>query len=128
MEEACDARFEYEVRDGRRLKFYAGQPGNYVGVTERKGKRKTSFYARACVTKRKGDRRRQYPIGVFGSAVQAAIAIAEAEASPCGPDSPEGVRKPRTSCALPSAHRSTFALSRCLMCPALEISCAWQPI
>ena len=96
MEEACDARFEYEVRDGRRLKFFAGQPGNYVGVTERKGKRKTSFYARACVTKRKGDTRRQYPIGTFASAVAAAIAIADAESDPLGPTSPEGERKPRT--------------------------------
>ena len=44
------ARFQYEVRDGRRLKFFAGQPGNYVGVTQRKGKFKNSFYARTCVT------------------------------------------------------------------------------
>jgi hypothetical protein len=44
-EQEDDARFQYEVRDGRRLKFFAGQPGNYVGVTERKGKLKKSFYA-----------------------------------------------------------------------------------
>ena len=102
-EQEDDARFQYEVRDGRRLKFFAGQPGNYVGVTERKGKLKKSFYARACVTKRKGDKRRQYSIGSFGSAVAAAIAIADAEASPFGPPSPEGDRKPRT-CSLHTAH------------------------
>ena len=63
---------------------------------------RSSFYARACVTKRKGDKRRQYAInGSFASAVAAAIAIADAEASPIGPDSPEGDRKPRT-CALPA--------------------------
>ena len=56
------SRFEFEERDGRRLKLVAGQAGKYVGVTERKGKFKTSFYARACVTKRKGDKRRQYAI------------------------------------------------------------------
>jgi hypothetical protein len=101
MTEQQDPRFEFEERDGRRLKLFAGQTGKYVGVTERKGKFKTSFYARACVTKRKGDKRRQYAInGCFASAVAAAIAIADAEASPIGPYSPEGDRKPRT-CALP---------------------------
>ena len=40
--------------------------------------------------------------GTFGSAVAAAIAIAEVESDPCGPPSPEGERKPRT-CALPAA-------------------------
>ena len=29
-----DARYEFEERDGRRLKHHKGQPGNYVGVTE----------------------------------------------------------------------------------------------
>ena len=81
MTEQHDSRFEFEERDGRRLKLFAGQAGKYVGVTERKGKFKTSFYARACVTKRKGDKRRQYAInGCFASAVAAAIAIADAEA------------------------------------------------
>ena len=97
MAEEEGPRIEFEERDGRRrLKFVAGQPGKYV---------KTSFYARACITKRKGDKRRQYAInGCFTSAVAApaAIAIADAEASPIGPASPEGDRKPRT-CALPAA-------------------------
>ena len=102
---AEDARYEFEQCDGRRLKFYAGQPGKYVGVTERKGRFKNSFYARACVTKHKGDKRRQYAIqGAFASANAAAIAIADAEACPLGPPSPEGDRKPRTCalCPLPS--------------------------
>ena len=74
-----------------------------MGVTERKGTFKNSFYARASMTKRKGDKRRQYAInGAFGSAVAAAIAIADAEADPLGPASPAGNRKPRT-CALPAA-------------------------
>ena len=40
---------------------FAGEPGNYVGegVTEYKGKHKTSFYARASITKLKGDAWRQ---------------------------------------------------------------------
>ena len=99
-EQEGDARFQYEVHDGRRLRFFAGKPGKYVGVTEYKGKNKTTFYARASVTKRKGDRRRQYALGAFGSAVAAAIAIADAEADPLGPASPEGDRKPRSTCAL----------------------------
>ena len=61
-EEEEDARYEFEERDGRRLKFFAGEPGNYVGVTEYKGKRRTSYYARASITKNKGDARRQYHI------------------------------------------------------------------
>jgi hypothetical protein len=106
MAEEEGPRIEFEERDGRRLKFVAGHPGKYVGVTERKGKMKTSFYARACVTKRKGDKRRQYAInGCFTSAVAAAIAIADAEASPIGPASPESDRKPRT-CALPAARHT----------------------
>ena len=81
MAEEEGPRIEFEERDGRRLKFVAGQPGKYVGVTERKGKMKTSFYARACITKRKGDKRRQYAInGCFTTAVAAAIAIAAATA------------------------------------------------
>ena len=112
---AEDARYEFEERDGRRLKFFAGQPGKFVGVTERKGKFKTSFYARACVTKHKGDKRRQYSIkGSFPSAIAAAIAIADAEASPCGPPSPEGDRKPRT-CALPLPNPLLSAACLCLM-------------
>ena len=102
MEEGANSRFEFEQHDGWRLKYFAGQPGNYVGVTKHKGKPKTTYYARASVTKRKGDKRRQYAVGTFGSAVAAAIAIAEAESDPCGPPSPEGERKPRT-CALPAA-------------------------
>ena len=38
-----DTRFEFEERDGLQLKYYAGEPGNYVGVTERTGKRKKSL-------------------------------------------------------------------------------------
>ena len=105
-EEEGDARFAFEERDGRRLKYYAGEPGNYVGVTEYKGKRGTTYHARASITKRKGDARRQYHIkpshgDSFKSAVAAAIAIADAEANPLGPPSPEGERKPRT-CVLPA--------------------------
>ena len=55
--EGGDARYEFEERDGRRLKYHKGQPGNYVGVTEKKGKTKTSYQARACITKHKGDKR-----------------------------------------------------------------------
>ena len=61
-DEAVDTRYEFEERNGRRLRYFAGKPGNYVGVTEYKGKHKTSFYARASITKRKGDARRQYAI------------------------------------------------------------------
>ena len=106
-EEEGDARFAFEERDGRRLKFLAGEPGNYVGVTEYKGKRRTSYYARASITKNKGDARRQYHIkpangSSFKSAVAAATAIAaDAEANPLCPPSPEGERKPRT-CVLPA--------------------------
>ena len=59
MEEGANSRFEFEQHDGWRLKYFAGQPGNYVGVTKHKGKTKTTYYARASVTKRKGDKRRQ---------------------------------------------------------------------
>lgn len=50
-------RYEFEERDGLRLKYLAGEPGKYVGVKERKGKRKQDlvYDARASVTKRKGD-------------------------------------------------------------------------
>ena len=102
MEEEGDSLFEFEQHNDLRLKYWAGQPGNYVGVTKRKGETKTSYYARASVTKHKGDTRRQYSLGAFGSAVAAAIAIAEVESDPYGPPSPEGERKPRT-CALPAA-------------------------
>ena len=57
MEEEEEARYAFEERNGRRLKFFAGEPGNYVGVTEYKGKKGTSYYARACITKHKGDAR-----------------------------------------------------------------------
>ena len=105
-EEEKDSRYEFEERDGRRLKFFVGEPGNYVGVTKYEGKRGTPYYARASITKNKGDARRQYHIkptngGSFKSAVAAAIAIADAEADPLGPPSPEGERKPRT-CVLPA--------------------------
>ena len=59
-DEAVDTRYEFEERNGRRLRYFAGEPGNYVGVTEYKGKHKTSLYARAGITKRKADARRQY--------------------------------------------------------------------
>lgn len=50
------------------------------------------------ITKRKGDARRRHHVnGLFGSAVAAAIAIADVEADPLGPFSPEGKRKPRAS-------------------------------
>jgi hypothetical protein len=101
-DEAKDARYEFEERHGRRLKFFAGEPGNYVGVTEYKGKHTTTYYARASITKQKGNARRQYHIkGSFKSAVAAALAIADVEADPIGPPSPEGERKPRT-CVLPA--------------------------
>jgi hypothetical protein len=101
-DEAVDTRYEFEERNGRRLRYFAGELGNYVGVTEYKGKHKTSFYARASITKRKGDARRQYAIkGWFQTAVAAAMAIADAEQDPLGPPSPEGERKPRT-CVLPA--------------------------
>ena len=117
-DEAVDTRYAFEERDGRRLRFFAGQPGKYVGVTEHKGKHKTSYYARASITKRKGDARRQYAIkGSFRSAVAAAIAIADAEADPLGPPSPEGERKPR-KCVLPA--RTTHVDLFC----ALTLGCA----
>ena len=37
-----DARYEFEERDGWRLKYFAGQPGKYVGVTKHTGVHKTS--------------------------------------------------------------------------------------
>ena len=77
-DEAVDTRYEFEEHNGRRLKFFACEPGNYVGVTEYKGKHKTSFNARASITKRKGDARRQYAIGSFPTAVAASMAIADA--------------------------------------------------
>ena len=102
-EETEDPRYAFEECDGHRIKYYAGQPGKYVGVTKKTRKSgKVVFEARACVTKYKGNGRRQYGVGTFGSAVAAAIAIAQAEADPLGPRSPEAERKPRT-CALPAA-------------------------
>ena len=77
-----DGNFEIEVRDGCELRYHKGQLGNYVGVTERVGKGgKKSYQARLSITKHKGDKRRQYPLGTFKSAVKAAIAIAEATGS-----------------------------------------------
>lgn len=107
MEEQEGAH-EIEERNGRSLKYHKGRPGDYVGVTKRVGKRKTSYIARLSHTKRKGDERRLYYIGTFPSAVEAAVAIAKAEADECGPLSPEGDRKPRT-CTHPAA-RLSFTL------------------
>jgi hypothetical protein len=97
-----DGNFEIEVRDGSELRYHKDQPGNYVGVTERVGKSgKKSYQARLSITKHKGDKRRQYPLGTFKSAVKAAIAIAEARLNTYGPPTPEGERKPRT-CVQPT--------------------------
>ena len=97
-----DGNFEIEVRDGSELRYHKDQPGNYVGVTERVGKRgKISYQARLSITKHKGDKRRQYHLGTFKSAVQAALAIAEARLNTYGPPTPEGERKPRT-CVQPT--------------------------
>ena len=102
-EEMDNVRYAFEERDGHRMKYYAGKPGKYVGVTKKTRKSGNVVYeARACVTKHKGNSRRQYSVGTFGSAVAAAIAIANAEADPFGPRSPEVERKTRTS-ALPAA-------------------------
>ena len=91
------------MRNGLELRYHKDKPGDYVGVTKRVGKRgKTSYQARVSITKSKGDKRRQYPLGTFSSAVNAAIAIAEARLNPCGPPTPEGERKPRT-CAQPTS-------------------------
>ena len=123
-DEAVDTRYEFEERNGRRLRYFAGKPGNYVGVTEYKGKHKTSFNARASITKRKGDARRQYAIGSFPTAVAAAMAIADAEQDPLGPPSPEGERKPRT-CVLP-AH-ATRPLIFCMYDTWLRLLLCSQP-
>ena len=97
-----DGNFEIEVRDGSELRYHKDQPGNYVGVTEQVGKRgKKSYQARLSITKHKGDKRRQYHLGTFKSAVQAALAIAEARLNTYGPPTPEGERKPRT-CVQPT--------------------------
>ena len=101
MEDEEDGTYEIEMRDGLELRYHTGQPGKYVGVTKRVGKRKISYQARVSITKRKGDVRRQYPLGTFKSAEQAAIAIAKARLDTYGPPTPEGERKPRT-CAQPT--------------------------
>ena len=87
MEEEEGGDFEIEERDGEELRYHKGQPGNYVGVTKRVGKRKTSYQARVSITKHKGDKRRQYPLGTFESAVEAAIAIARSRRNAYGPPS-----------------------------------------
>ena len=52
-----DGNFEIEVRDGSELRYHKDQPCNYVGVTERVGKRgKKSYQARLSITKHKGDK------------------------------------------------------------------------
>ena len=87
-EETQDLRYAFEERDGHRIKSFTGQRGKYVGVTKKTRKSgKVVYEARACVTKHKGNGRRQYAVGTFGSAVAAAIAIAQAEADPLGPRS-----------------------------------------
>ena len=127
MEEGLEEPFEYEERDGLRLKYKAGEPGKYVGVTERKGKRKISYYARVCITKRKGDKRRQYALpGGFPSAVSAAIAIAKAELEEEGPASPEHGRKSRTCALLPPATRPSLFASDPR--PALILVCSQQSV
>ena len=101
-EEEQEGEYEIEVRDGLELRYHTGKPGNWVGVTERVGKRKTTYQARISITKHKGNNRRQYGVGTFSSAVKAAIAIAEERLKEEGPPSPSSDRKPRT-CALPAA-------------------------
>ena len=101
-EEEQEGEYEVEVRDGLELRYHTGKPGNYVGVTNRVGKRNTTYQARISTTKRKGDKRRQYGLGTFSSAVKAAIAIAKERLKEEGPLSPQGNRLPRT-CALPAA-------------------------
>ena len=103
-DETQDPRFAYEARDEHRIKSTSrARRARYVGVTKKTRKSgKVVFEARACVTKHKGNGRRQYAVGTFGSAVAAAIAIAQAEADPLGPRSPEAERQTRT-CALPAA-------------------------
>ena len=92
-------RFEADAivrRDGLELRYHIGEPGNWVGVKKHKGVRKTSYQARISITKRKGNARRQYGLGSFGSAEEAAIAIARERLKEEGPFSPQGDRKPRT--------------------------------
>ena len=86
MEEEAEpegARYKFEERNDRQLRYFAGQPGNYVGlgVTSYEGTHKTSYYAHASITKRGGDARQQDAIkSSFGSEV--GIAIADTEADP----------------------------------------------
>ena len=71
-EETQDLRYAFEERDGHRIKSFTGQRGKYVGVTKKTRKSgKVVYEARACVTKHKGNGRRQYAVGTFGSAVAA---------------------------------------------------------
>ena len=102
-EEQQHGNYEIEMRDGLKLRYHAGEPGNWVGVKKRVGKRKTSYQARICITKRKGDSRRQYGLGSFDSAEKAAIAIAKERLQEEGPPSPR-LQKPRTcTCKLPAS-------------------------
>ena len=95
-EEQQHSNYEIEMRDGLELRYHIGEPGNWVGVKKHKGVRKTSYQARISITKRKGNARRQYGLGSFGSAEEAAIAIARERLKEEGPFSPQGDRKPRT--------------------------------
>ena len=108
------SNYEIEMCEGLELRYHTGEPagraGNWaswVGVKKCVGKRKTSYQARICITKRKGNKRRQYNVGTFDSAVRAAIAIAKERLKVEGPPSPQGDRKPRT-CALPASRLDLF--------------------
>ena len=47
-EETEDPRYAFEECDGHRIKYYAGQPGKYVGVTKKMRKSgKVVYEARA---------------------------------------------------------------------------------
>ena len=118
-EEDEDESYEIDYRNGLELRYHFGEPGNYIGVKKRKGVRKTTYQAHISITKRKGNTRRQYGLGSFGSAEEAAIAIARERLKEEGPSSPQGDRKPRT-CAQPA--RSALVLTySCLMLVALVV-------
>ena len=100
-EDECES-YEIDYRLGLELRYHKGEPGKWVGVKERIGKKKKTYQARISITKRKGNTRRQYGLGTFSSAEEAAIAIAKERLKEEGPSSPQGDRKPRT-CAQPAA-------------------------
>ena len=68
--------YEIKMCDGLELRYHTGEPGNWVGVKKHKGVRKTSYQACISITKHKGNIRRQYGLGSFGLAEEAAIGIA----------------------------------------------------